>query len=144
MELWQHNNNIRLKRGNICFYECCWTGNWKFWVTKPHVSCTKYISCFPPRQIMTSIEAFIFPYTTTHTHTQYLCQPHVLLLNGILQTVAQGSGQQQICRLADHVIHLSRTVHTRTYQTTYTHARTHRDNSRKPVIMQKWFLPFLK
>lgn len=36
----------------------------------------------------------------------YLCQPDVLLLYGVLQAVAEGSGQQQICGLADHVVHL--------------------------------------
>lgn len=42
----------------------------------------------------------------THTHTHYLCQSDILLLNGVLQTVAKSSGQQQICRLADHIVHL--------------------------------------
>lgn len=45
-------------------------------------------------------------------HTQYLCQSHILLLNGILQTVAEGSGQQQICRFADHIVYLCGTEHT--------------------------------
>lgn len=37
---------------------------------------------------------------------QYLCQPDILLLYGVLQAVAEGSGQQQICGLADHIVHL--------------------------------------
>lgn len=59
-------------------------------------------------------------------HTQYLCQSHILLLNGILQTVAEGSGQQQICRFADHIVYLCGTEHTEKTKT----------NSRESVTAQ--------
>lgn len=36
----------------------------------------------------------------------YLSQPHVLLLDGVLQTVAERPGQQQVGGLPDHVVDL--------------------------------------
>lgn len=36
----------------------------------------------------------------------YLCQAHILLLNGVVQTVAERPGQQQVGGLSDHVVDL--------------------------------------
>ena len=76
----------------------------------------------------------VHTHTQTQTHTLYLCQPDILLLNGVLQTVAEGSGQQQVCRLADHIIYLRRAVDGHTH--THTHRHTHRHKQKRKTENQ--------
>lgn len=86
-----NNNNNRLESRSVCCCGCKWIRRLSSPVTLNNVS-----SC-PLRQIVTRVKIPPppppFSYTlhmqpTTHTHTQYLCQPDILLLNGVLQTVA--------------------------------------------------------
>ena len=88
---------------------------------------------FPQREIITCVIFLHIAYThtQTQTHTLYLCQPDILLLNGVLQTVAEGSGQQQVCRLADHIIYLRRAVDGHTHTHTHTHTDTHTDINKR-------------
>lgn len=86
---------------------------WPFWAMESHWSCANNIGLFPPRDYYTFFKNTL----RTDARTQYLCQPDILLLNGVLQTVAEGSGQQQICGLADHIVYLRGTedIHTHTH-----------------------------
>ena len=85
----------------MCFCGSKWAGNVENERSELHWSCATLA-----RSLWEVITHFFC----------YLRQPDVLLLNGVLQTVAEGSGQQQICRLADHVVHLRGAEDTQTHR----------------------------
>lgn len=75
----------------------------------------------PPLQLSASVLVNNNNHHDNYYDPLYLCQAHILLLDGVLKAVTEGSGQQQICRLADHVVDLGGTEDKETHELTESH-----------------------